>query len=98
MQINICLKLSHAQNSHLGVKKYPLSHSNTCKRDGLIHTLSMLDPVFWVLWGPLGSKPKFDPTGFTAYIGCDACPNFVLLALVVPEIMRLKGVVTSSGL
>ena len=55
-------------------------------------------PVFWVLWVPLGSDPKFDPTGFTAYIGCDACPNFVLLALVVPEIMRLKEVITSSGL
>ena len=68
MQIIICLKLSHAQNSHLGAKKFPFSHSNACKRDRLIHTLSLLDPVFWVLWGPLGSKPKFDPLITTAYI------------------------------
>ena len=95
MQIIIWLKLSLAQNSHLGAKKYPLSHSNACKRDGLNHTLSMLDPVFWVLWGPLGPNPLFDLTGVTAYIRHNACPNFVLLALLVPEIMRLKGVVTS---
>ena len=63
---------------------------------GLTHTLSfVMDTVFWVLWCPLGSNPKFKVTGVTAYIRSNACPNFVLIALVVPEIMRLKGVVTS---
>ena len=71
---------------------YPLSHSLSYgERDSLTDTL-LMDPVFWVLWVPLGSNPKFDPTGVTAYIRSNACPNFVLIALVVPEIMRLKGV------
>ena len=60
--------------------------------------LTYMVRVFWDLWVPLGSDPKFDPTGFTAYKGCIVCPNFVLVALVLPEIMRLKGVVTSSRL
>ena len=72
--------------------KYPLSHiSNSWKRDRLTHTLSLLDPVFWLLWGPLGSKPKFDPPVTTACIWPNACPNFVPLSTVVPEILRLKG-------
>ena len=74
---------------------YPLSHSLSYgERYSLTHSL-LMDPVFWVLWGPLGSNPKFDPTGVTAYIRGNAGPNFVLLPLLVPEIMRLKGVVTS---
>ena len=91
MQIDICLKLSHAQNSHLGAKKYSLSHSSACRRDRLIHTHSVLDPILWVLWGPHGSDPKFDSLETTAYIWQNACPNFVLLSTVVPEILRLKG-------
>ena len=66
-------------------------NSNSRKRGRLTYMV----PVFWDLWVPLGSDPKFDPPGFTAYLGCDLCPNFVFLAPVVPEIMRLKGVVTS---
>ena len=96
MQIIIWLKLSLAQNSHLGAKKYPLSQSNACKIDRLTHTLSMLDPVFWVLWGPLGSKPKFDPSVTTAYIWPTKMYKItVLLTFLDPEILRLKGVVTS---
>ena len=44
-----------------------------------------------VLWGPNGSNPKFDPLITTAYIRCNTCPNFVLLALLVPEILTRKG-------
>ena len=64
------------------------------ERLSLTHSL-LMDPVFVVLWAPLGSNPKFNPTGDTAYMKPNACPNFDLLAFLVPEIMRLKGVVTS---
>ena len=96
MHTIICPSNNHILKIHTLLLKESLitQNSNSRKRGRLTYMV----PVFWDLWVPLGSDPKFDPTGFTAYIGCDACPNFVLLALVVPEIMRLKGVVTSSGL
>ena len=58
------------------------------------HSL-LMDTVFWVQWVPLGSDPKSDLTVATTYIRGNVCPNFVLLALLVPEIMRLKGIMTS---
>ena len=97
MHTIICPSNNHILKIHTLLLKESLitQNSNLVRETGsLIWSL----PVFQDLWVPLGSNPKFDPTGFTAYIGCNACPNFVLLALVVPEIMRLKGVVTSSGL
>ena len=96
MHTIICPSNNHILKIHALLLKESLiaQNSNARKRGRLTYMV----PVFWDLWVPLGSNPTLNPTGFTAYIGCDACPNFVLLALVVPEIMRLKGVVTSSGL
>ena len=60
--------------------KYPLLHRNSCNRDRLTHTHS--GPHFWVLWVPYGSNPKFDSPLTTAYIWCNSCPNFIILALL----------------
>ena len=90
MPSNICLYLSHAQTSHLGAKKQPLSHTISCRRLSLTH--SPYDgPHFRVLWGPYGSNPKFDLLITTAYTWRNNCPNFVLLSTVVPEILTRKG-------
>ena len=70
-------------------------HTAIIAREALTHTLSFNGPPFWGPVGPLGSNPKFNPTGDTAYMKPNACPNFDLLAFLVPEIMRLKGAVTS---
>ena len=50
---------------------------------------------FGVLWVSHGSNPKFKPQASTACIWCNVCPHFVILAFPVPEIMRLKDVMTS---
>ena len=51
---------------------------------------------FWVMWGPLGSKPKFDPSVTTVSIWPTKMYKInVLLTFLDPEILRLKGVVTS---
>ena len=96
MQIIICLKLSHAQNSHLGAKKYPLSHSNSCKRGKLTHTLSHYWTQFWGPVGPHGSNPKFEPPVTPVSIWPTKMYKItVLLTFLDPEILRLKVVVTS---
>ena len=80
----------HFLKIHTSVLKISLITQQFLQVGMLAHALSLLDPVFWVLWGPLGSNPKFESTGVTAYTRCYACPNFVPLAVLVPEIMRLK--------
>ena len=55
MQINICLKLSHAQNSHLGAKNIPYHTAMLARETGsLTHSLCWT-PFFGscgVPWGP----------------------------------------------
>ena len=95
MTTNLRFLLSHAQNSHLVAKISLITQQLLQERQGsLTHSL-FGGPHFGVMWVPHRSNPKFDPPVTTAYVWCNACPNFVLLAIVVPEILRLKGVVTS---
>ena len=54
------------------------------------HTLFM-DTVFWALRVPLGSHSTSDPLITTAWVWWTLCPNFVLLATVVPEILTRLG-------
>ena len=60
MQIIICLKLSHAQNSHLGAKNIPYHIAMLGRETGsLTHSLS-LDPISGSCGAPLGPTPNFN--------------------------------------
>ena len=50
-----------------------------------------MDTVFWLPRGSLGSHSTSDPLITTAWVWWTLCPNFVLLATVVPEILTRLG-------
>ena len=54
-------------------------------------THSFDGPHFRVLRASHGSNTKFKPLITTAWVWWTLCPNFVLLATVVPEILTRKG-------
>ena len=76
---------------HTLVLKNSPYHTPILAGEALTHTLFFMDTVFWLPRGPLGSHSTSDPLITTAYIWCNTCPNFVLLALLVPEILTRLG-------
>ena len=47
-------------------------------------------PLFWVLWAPYGSNPKFDLARFLYYILVMTYPKIIFLGHVVLEEIGVK--------